>query len=87
MALELSPRIRVNAICPEVVRTRLAEAWKDHEDPVGGIHCAQTIGGAGRRERGRVPGFGCASWITGETMIIDGGLLLGNAGIPGRTQH
>jgi len=35
LALELSPRIRVNAICPGVVRTRLAEAlWKDHEEAV-----------------------------------------------------
>src|SRR5258708_2634877 len=32
LALELSPRVRVNAICPGVVRTKLAEAlWKENE--------------------------------------------------------
>ena len=35
LALELSPGVRVNAICPGVVRTRLAEAlWKEHEEAV-----------------------------------------------------
>ena len=43
LALELSPRIRVNAIAPGVVRTRLAEAlWKDHEDPLASIHRARA---------------------------------------------
>src|SRR5690606_8910157 len=32
MALELSPRIRVNAVAPGVVRTKLAAAlWQEHE--------------------------------------------------------
>ncbi len=35
LALELSPRVRVNAIAPGVVRTKLAEAlWKEHEELV-----------------------------------------------------
>ena len=35
LALELSPRVRVNAICPGVVRTKLAEAlWKQNEGAV-----------------------------------------------------
>ena len=41
LALELSPKVRVNAICPGVVRTRLAEAlWKDHETGPVGVHRA-----------------------------------------------
>lgn len=45
LALELSPRIRVNAICPGVVRTRLAEAlWKDHEDPLAATIALGRIG-------------------------------------------
>ncbi len=82
----LSPRIRVNAV--RVVRTRLAGAVEGPRGSVGGDHCARTIRGAGRHsERSRVPGFGCRSWITGETMIIDGGLLSATrAGIQ-RTQH
>jgi NAD(P)-dependent dehydrogenase (short-subunit alcohol dehydrogenase family) len=81
LALELSPRIRVNAICPGVVRTRLAEAlWKDHEDPLAASIALGRIG-----EPVDVAGAvaflvsDAASWITGETMVIDGGLVLGPA--------
>src|SRR6516162_10685783 len=81
LALELSPRIRVNAIAPGVVRTRLAEAlWKDHEDPLASTIALGRIG-----EPVDVAGAvaflvsDAASWITGETMVIDGGLLLGAA--------
>ena len=81
LALELSPGIRVNAICPGVVRTRLAEAlWKDHEDPLASTIALGRIG-----EPVDVAGAvaflvsDAASWITGETMVIDGGLLLGPA--------
>jgi len=81
LALELSPGIRVNAICPGVVRTRLAEAlWKDHEDPLASSIALGRIG-----EPIDVAGAvaflvsDAASWITGETMVIDGGQLLGAA--------
>ena len=81
LALELSPRIRVNAICPGVVRTRLAEAlWKDHEDPLAASIALGRIG-----EPVDVAGAvaflvsDAASWITGETMVIDGGRVLGPA--------
>ena len=81
LALELSPRVRVNAICPGVVRTRLAEAlWKDHEDHLSERTALGRIG--------EPPDVAAAvaflvsdqaSWITGDTMVIDGGQLLGDA--------
>ncbi|BBZ14394.1 SDR family oxidoreductase [Mycobacterium branderi] len=81
LALELSPRVRVNAICPGVVRTRLAEAlWKDNEDPLAATTPLGRIG-----EPADVAGAVAflvsddASWITGEAMVIDGGQVLGNA--------
>ena len=81
LALELSPRVRVNAICPGVVRTKLAEAlWKDHEDPLASSTALGRIG-----EPADVAAAVAflvsdeASWITGETLVIDGGQLLGNA--------
>jgi NAD(P)-dependent dehydrogenase (short-subunit alcohol dehydrogenase family) len=81
LALELSPRVRVNAICPGVVRTRLAEAlWKEHED---GVAASTALGRIG--EPVDVAGAvtflvsDAASWITGEAMVIDGGQVLGNA--------
>src|ERR1700744_2302351 len=81
LALELSPGIRVNAISPGVVRTRLAEAlWKDHEDPLGSPIALGRIGEP--VDVAAAVAFlvsDAASWITGETMVIDGGLLLGAA--------
>jgi NAD(P)-dependent dehydrogenase (short-subunit alcohol dehydrogenase family) len=81
LALELSPRVRVNAICPGVVRTRLAEAlWKDHEEALSASTALGRIG-----EPADVASAVAflvsdeASWITGETLVLDGGQLLGNA--------
>jgi NAD(P)-dependent dehydrogenase (short-subunit alcohol dehydrogenase family) len=81
LAMELSPKIRVNAICPGVVRTRLAEAlWKDHEEDLS----ARTALG----RVGETPDVAAAvaflvsddaSWITGDALVIDGGQLLGDA--------
>lgn len=82
LALELSPRIRVNAICPGVVRTRLAEAlWKEHEHE-------RAVADATALDRIGEPVdiaaaveflvSDAASWITGETLAVDGGQLLGN---------
>lgn len=80
MAHELSPRVRVNAIAPGIVRTRLAEAlWRDHEEqlsralPLGRIGEPADIGAAVA-----FLASDAASWITGETLVIDGGALLGD---------
>jgi NAD(P)-dependent dehydrogenase (short-subunit alcohol dehydrogenase family) len=79
LALELAPKVRVNGVAPSVVRTRLAEAlWRDYEDSVSAAHPLGRIG-----EPADVAGAvaflvsDAASWITGETMVIDGGALLG----------
>ena len=81
LALELSPRVRVNAICPGVVRTRLAEAlWKDHEQALSASTALGRIGEPA--DVATAVAFLVsdeASWITGETLVIDGGQLLGNA--------
>src|ERR1041384_8764351 len=45
LALELAPKVRVNAVAPGVVRTRLAEAlWKEHEDAVSASTAMGRIG-------------------------------------------
>jgi NAD(P)-dependent dehydrogenase (short-subunit alcohol dehydrogenase family) len=81
LALELAPTVRVNALAPGVVRTRLSEAlWKQDEDhvaaltPLGRIGTPADVAGAVAflaSDR--------ASWITGETLVIDGGQLLQSA--------
>jgi NAD(P)-dependent dehydrogenase (short-subunit alcohol dehydrogenase family) len=81
LALELSPRVRVNAICPGVVRTRLAEAlWKDREESVSVASAMGRIGDPA--DVSAAVAFlvsAGASWITGEAVVVDGGQLLGNA--------
>ncbi|AOW93045.1 3-ketoacyl-ACP reductase [Rhodococcus sp. WMMA185] len=80
LAMELSPKVRVNAVAPGVVRTRLAEAlWRDHEQAVA---ASTALGRIGEPEDvAAAVAFlvsDAASWVTGETMTIDGGQLLGN---------
>ena len=71
--------IRVNAVAPGVVRTRLAEAlWKEHEaavddrTPLGRIGEPTDVGAAIA-----FLASPAASWITGETLVIDGGQMIG----------
>ncbi|MEB3064597.1 SDR family oxidoreductase [[Mycobacterium] zoologicum] len=81
LALELSPGVRVNAVCPGVVRTKLAEIlWKENED---GMAAAMPLGRIGEpvdiAEAVAFLASDAASWITGQTLVIDGGQLLGGA--------
>ena len=80
LALELSPKVRVNAVAPGVVRTKLAEAlWREHETAVSAATALDRIGEPG--DIGAAIAFlvsDAASWITGEMMVIDGGQRLGH---------
>jgi NAD(P)-dependent dehydrogenase (short-subunit alcohol dehydrogenase family) len=80
LALELGPKVRVNAVAPAVVRTRLAEAlWRDHEEllkasyPLGRIGEPDDVASAVA-----FLASDAAAWITGETLVVDGGALLGS---------
>ena len=81
LALELAPKVRVNAVAPGVVRTRLAEAlWKDNESQVAAVTPLGRIGEPA--DVGSAVAFLAsdrAAWITGETLVIDGGQILGAA--------
>jgi NAD(P)-dependent dehydrogenase (short-subunit alcohol dehydrogenase family) len=81
LALELSPKIRVNAVAPGVVRTRLSEAlWKDHEPQVAASTALNRIGEPDDVAAAVVfLASEAAAWITGETMVIDGGQRFGDA--------
>ena len=78
LAMELGPRVRVNAIAPGLVRTRFARAlWESHEDSVAARIPMGRIG-----EPGDIAGAVLflssqfASWITGETLVVDGGAMV-----------
>jgi NAD(P)-dependent dehydrogenase (short-subunit alcohol dehydrogenase family) len=77
LAWELGPSIRVNAVAPAVVKTRFATALyaRDEEKvtkayPMGRLGTPADVAG--------LVAFlvsDAASWITGETVRVDGGLL------------
>jgi NAD(P)-dependent dehydrogenase (short-subunit alcohol dehydrogenase family) len=78
LAHELAPKVRVNAVAPAIVRTRFArplfegkEAEVTSTYPLGRLgepdDVAAAIAFLASPE---------ASWITGQTLTLDGGLLL-----------
>jgi len=82
LALEMAPNVRVNAVAPGVIRTRLSEAlWKDHETEVAGTMPLGRIGEP--LDVAAAVAFlvsDAASWITGQTIVIDGGQMVSAAG-------
>jgi len=78
LALEIGPTIRVNAVAPGVVRTRMAEAlWRDNEDAVADHTLLGRIGEP--RDIGAAIAFLASddsAWITGQTMVVDGGQMI-----------
>ncbi len=81
LAVELAPAIRVNAVAPAVVKTKFATAlYEGREEQVAATYPLKRLG---RPED--VAGLVWfllsdeAAWITGQTVVVDGGLML-NAG-------
>ncbi len=78
MASELGPEIRVNAVAPGLVKTDMARAlWEKHEDaiarkmPLGRLGVPADIANAVLFLVSDL-----SAWITGHTMVIDGGALV-----------
>jgi 3-oxoacyl-[acyl-carrier protein] reductase len=78
LALELAPNVRVNAVAPAVVKTKFAGAlYEGREDEVAATYPAKRLGVP--EDIASVVAFllsGDASWVTGQTIVIDGGLSL-----------
>jgi len=75
LAVELGPGVRVNAVAPGVVRTRLAEAlWREHEEKVAHATPLDRIGEPDDvADAVLFLASDMSSWITGETLVVDGG--------------
>ncbi len=77
LAVELGPRVRVNAIAPAVVRTGFSKALYDgREDAVAAAYPLGRIGEPD--DIAAAVAFLAskdAAWITGQVLTLDGGLL------------
>jgi 3-oxoacyl-[acyl-carrier protein] reductase len=79
LAVELAPTIRVNAVAPAVVKTKFAEALYAHDEAGA---AAQYL----LKRLGEPADIGAAvaylasadaAWTTGQTLVIDGGMIGG----------
>lgn len=80
-AIELGPRgVRVNAIAPGLIQTTLSEYYWRGEGKVGAILAQQPIQHLGQpmeiAEMALLLASDRGSYITGQTVVIDGGRLL-----------
>jgi len=79
LAVELGPKVRVNGIAPAVVKTKFARAlYEGREDEVASHYPLKRLGVP--EDTAKLAAFLLsedASWITGETVTIDGGVTVG----------
>ncbi len=77
MAGELGPGVRVNALAPGLVKTEFARAlWEPGEEAIAGRLPLGRLGSVDDIAAAAL--FLCsdaASWITGQTLVIDGGAM------------
>lgn len=78
LAKDLAPNVRVNAICPGLVKTDMARAlWEANEDSVSRLVPMQRLGDpADIANAALFLASDAASWVTGTTLVVDGGMLL-----------
>jgi NAD(P)-dependent dehydrogenase (short-subunit alcohol dehydrogenase family) len=82
LAAELAPGVRVNALAPGLVRTLFARAlWEEHGDRVASHLPLKRLGEPDDVAKAAL--FLCsdaASWITGSTLVVDGGAMVTPSG-------
>lgn len=78
LAFELGPTTRVNAVAPAIVKTDFAKAlYEGREEKVAAPYALKRLGVPD--DIGGVVAFllsDDASWMTGQTLTVDGGVLL-----------
>jgi NAD(P)-dependent dehydrogenase (short-subunit alcohol dehydrogenase family) len=78
LAVELGPRIRVNAVAPAVVKTKFATLlYQGREEQVSAAYPLKRLG-VPADIAGAVAFLlsDAAGWITGQTLVLDGGVTL-----------
>jgi NAD(P)-dependent dehydrogenase (short-subunit alcohol dehydrogenase family) len=79
LAAELAPNIRVNAILPGIIRTDFSrQLWESNEELVAQHTPMGRVGEPDDIARSALFLVSeAAGWITGQTLIVDGGGLVG----------
>ncbi|MFD9565199.1 SDR family oxidoreductase [Streptomyces sp. NPDC059994] len=79
LAHEFAPDVRVNAIAPAVVKTKFAQAlYEGREEEAAAAYPLKRLGVPS--DIGGAVAFltsGQSAWVTGQTLVVDGGLFLG----------
>jgi NAD(P)-dependent dehydrogenase (short-subunit alcohol dehydrogenase family) len=78
LANELSPGVRVNAVAPGLVKTDMARAlWEPAEDAIAARLPLRRLGEPDDIANAALfLASDAASWLTGHTMVVDGGALI-----------
>ena len=78
LAKELAPGVRVNALCPGLVKTDMARAlWESGEDAISQMIPLHRLGEPEDIARAALfLASDASSWITGTCIVVDGGMLL-----------
>ena len=78
LGAEMGPTVRVNAIAPAVVKTKFASAlYEGREEEVASAYPMKRLGLP--EDTAKAAAFllsDDASWITGETLVVDGGVTV-----------
>jgi meso-butanediol dehydrogenase / (S,S)-butanediol dehydrogenase / diacetyl reductase len=81
LAVDLAPRVRANAVCPGYVETEMAAQYLADPEVRGRIEGDIPLGRVGRpAEIGELIAFlfsDHASYLTGSTVVVDGGRTAG----------
>jgi NAD(P)-dependent dehydrogenase (short-subunit alcohol dehydrogenase family) len=83
LASELGPGVRVNAVAPGLVKTDLARAlWQSYGDAIAARLPLRRLGEPQDVAAAAVfLASDAASWITGTTLVVDGGAMVSPVGL------
>jgi len=78
LAKELAPGVRMNAICPGLVKTDMARAlWEGNEDGFSAMVPLHRLGEPEDISHAALfLASDASSWMTGTMLVVDGGMLL-----------